>query len=149
MHNRLDRFRHKIRIQLRFKDLDSMGHVNNANHLTYFELARVSYFHEVVKEEIDWHRQGIILARMEIDYKSPILLDDEVWVYVRVSGFGRTSFSMEYIVVSNRSEGTVVAASGKSVQVCFDYSRNLPIEVPASWKSRVEGFELPDQSNAL
>lgn len=142
-------FRHKIRIQLRFKDLDSMGHVNNANHLTYFELARVSYFNEVVREQIDWHHQGIILARMEIDYKSPILLDDEVWVHVRVSGFGRTSFSMEYMLIAERAIGPVLAATGKSVQVCFDYSRQLSVEVPQLWKSRVEAFEIPDQSSGV
>lgn len=147
MHDRVKAFRHKLRIQLRFKDLDSMGHVNNANHLTYFELARVSYFHEVVKEEIDWHRQGIILARMEIDYKSPVLLDDEVWVHVRVSGFGRTSFSMEYVILLHRAEGPVVAAVGKSVQVCFDYSRQISIEVPPLWKSRAEAYELQGQSS--
>jgi acyl-CoA thioester hydrolase len=145
MHDFVNSFRHKTRIQLRFKDLDSMGHVNNANHLTYFELARVSYFHEVVREEIDWHRQGIILARMEIDYKSPLLLQDEVWVHVRVSGFGRTSFTMEYLIVANRADGPVVAAIGKSVQVCFDYSRNMSVEVPPLWKSRAEAFEFPDQ----
>lgn len=143
MYDPIGHFRHKVRIQLRFKDLDSMGHVNNANHLTYFELARVSYFHEVVREEIDWHRQGIILARMEIDYKRPILLDDEVWVHVRVAGFGRTSFTMEYAIMALRAEGPVVAATGKSVQVCFDYTRNLSVEVPALWKSRVEAFEIP------
>jgi len=137
----LKHFRYRVKIQLRFKDLDSMGHVNNANHLTYFELARVSYFHEVVKEEVDWHRQGIILARMEVDYKSPILLEDDLWVYIRVSAFGRTSFTMEYCIVSNRLEGLVVRAMGKSIQVCYDYSRNLSIDVPSTWKSRVLAFE--------
>lgn len=145
MHQPLELFRHKTRIQLRFKDLDSMGHVNNANHLTYFELARVAYFNDVVKEQVDWHRQGIILARMEIDYKSPLLLHDEVWVHVRVSGLGRTSFTMEYLIVAHREHGPVLAATGKSVQVCFDYSRNLTVEVPALWRSRAEAFEFPDQ----
>lgn len=141
MHDSFEAFRHKVRIQTRFKDLDSMGHVNNANHLTYFELARISYFREVVKEEVDWHRQGIILARMEVDYKSPLLLEDDLWVHVRVSGFGRTSFTMEYMIEAVRADGSVVAATGKSVQVCFDYSRNVSLEVPPLWKSRVQAFE--------
>ena len=141
MHEMLHHFRHKVKIQVRFKDLDSMGHVNNANHLTYFELARVSYFHEVVREQVDWHRQGIILARMEVDYKSPILLDDDLWVHVRVSALGRTSFTMEYFIVSNRPEGSVLRATGKSIQVCYDYSSNLSVEVPSTWRSRVMAFE--------
>ena len=43
-------FKHKTLIQIRFKDVDMMGHVNNANHLTYFELARVHYFDEIIKQ---------------------------------------------------------------------------------------------------
>ena len=43
----MEGFKHKTSIQLRFKDVDMMGHVNNANHFTYLELARVKYFNEV------------------------------------------------------------------------------------------------------
>ena len=91
-------FKHKTLIQIRFKDVDMMGHVNNANHLTYFELARVHYFDEIVKERIDWSKQGIILAHMEVDYKMPILLTDKVYVFSRISKFGYSSFTVEYII---------------------------------------------------
>ena len=59
----MEGFRHQTNIQLRFKDIDALGHVNNANHFTYFEVARVRYFDEVVKEAVEWSRQGIILAK--------------------------------------------------------------------------------------
>jgi acyl-CoA thioesterase FadM len=39
-------FKHKLQIQIRYKDVDIQGHVNNANHITYFETARVNYFNE-------------------------------------------------------------------------------------------------------
>ena len=135
-------FRHKYKIQIRFKDVDSMGHVNNANHFTYFELARVHYFNEVVKETINWSKQGIILARMEIDYKMPILLNDDVWVYSRVSRLGTKSFEVEYIIIKIVSEREVPVAIGKSVQVCFDYETNITIPVPERWKEKVRAFEM-------
>ena len=48
-------FKEKTQVQIRFKDIDSMGHVNNANHITYFELARLNYFETLTKdaEKID------------------------------------------------------------------------------------------------
>ena len=58
-------FKHKTRIQIRFKDIDKLGHVNNANHITYLELARVNYLNDVFKQLIDWSKEGIILARIE------------------------------------------------------------------------------------
>lgn len=134
-------FKHKSQIQVRFKDVDTMGHVNNANHLTYFELARMSYFKSVVAEEIDWKRQGIILARTEIDYKNPILLEDEIWVHIRMGRIGNSSFEMEYCIERISNGITQIAAEGKSVQVCYDYEKNCTIPVPESWRTKVQKFE--------
>lgn len=134
-------FKHQCPIQVRFKDVDKMGHVNNAVHLTFFELARMSYFREVVGEKIDWNRQGVILARNEVDYKAPILLEDEVWIQIRTRRFGNSSITMEYLVWRRNGALTEIAASGSSVLVCFDYETNRSMPVPALWKEKVAAFE--------
>jgi len=134
-------FTHRCRMQVRFKDVDKMGHVNNAVHLTYFELARMSYFNEVIGQTIDWSKQGVILARNEVDYKAPILLEDEVWVYIRITRFGNTSIEMEYLLTRTDDQGSFIAATGKSVLVCFDYELNRSMPVPALWKEKSAAFE--------
>src|ERR1051326_5853842 len=85
-------FRHKTKMEIRFVDVDAFGHVNNANYLTYFEQARVSYFDEVAGWDYDWSRQGIILARAEVNYVLPANFRDEVYVYTRCSRIGTKSF---------------------------------------------------------
>lgn len=137
----LSTFNHKTRIQVRFKDIDKLGHVNNANHLTYFELSRVNYLADVIKTPIDWSRDGIILARIEIDYKSPILLEDDVWVHAKVSRIGSSSYDMEYVIVRIANDVSSVAALGRSVQVCFNYETNKPMQMPTEWRSFIEEFE--------
>ncbi|MGZ4155828.1 MAG: acyl-CoA thioesterase, partial [Bacteroidia bacterium] len=88
--------KHKTPIQIRFKDIDKLGHVNNANHITYFELARVDYFDALASDniKIDWVNEGVILAKIEMEYKQPILLEDKVFVYTWVSRMGSKSFDM-------------------------------------------------------
>ena len=137
----MEDFRHQTAIQVRFKDIDALGHVNNANHFTYFEVARVRYFDEVVKEAVEWSRQGIILAKMTINYKSPIFLKDNVKVWCRVSRFGTTSFDCEYRITCERDGKEVLAAEGLSTQVCYDYENSKPFPVPASWRERTELYE--------
>lgn len=134
-------FKFKTHIQIRFKDTDQMGHVNNANHLTYFELARMAYFNEVINEKIEWNKEGIILAHIEIDYKDPILLEDEVWVYTRLSRVGKSSFDMDYKIVRSGAAGTSLAAEGKSVQVCYNYDLGKAIPVPDAWREKAQRFE--------
>jgi len=63
-------FKHKTPIEIRFADVDAFGHVNNARFLTYIEMARVKYFDEVVEWGYDWSKEGIILARAEVDTSS-------------------------------------------------------------------------------
>ena len=94
-------YKHKTPIQIRFKDLDKLGHVNHANHLTYFELARVDYFNAVSDKgvTIDWENEGVILAKIEMEYNQPILLEDKVFVYTWVSRMGSKSFDMHCSIV--------------------------------------------------
>mgnify|MGYP003489564718 CR=1 FL=1 len=63
-------------MDVRFRDLDPLGHVNNAVFLSYMELARIRYFQRISP---DWLEEGhFVVARMEVDYLRPILLGDEV-----------------------------------------------------------------------
>lgn len=137
----LSDFKFKVPVQIRFKDLDSLGHVNNANHLSYFELARMGYFNHVVGTHCDWFRSGIILARAEVVYKSPVLLEQQVWVHVRISRIGRSSFDMEYCMEALSGGISEIAATGTSVQVCYNYESKTSIPMPVEWRKKILVFE--------
>jgi acyl-CoA thioester hydrolase len=125
-------FKQKTPVQIRFKDVDMMGHVNNANYITYFELARLTYF-DALKDEgvkIDWVNEGVILAKIEMEYKQPILLEDKVFVYTWVSRIGAKSFDMACSVVRVVNGVEVEAAKGLAVIVCFNYKANETIAIP-------------------
>ena len=136
-----DDFAFGMPIQVRFKDIDALGHINNASHITYFEIARTAYFQEVVGGEIDWRTQGIILARTEIDYLCPVFAGEEVRVFTRVAAFGNSSFTMCYLIQKGKGGNAVPVAQGVSVQVCYDYEAGRPVAVPQSWRERVKAFE--------
>lgn len=122
-----------VPIQVRFRDLDALGHVNNAVYLTYLEVARAAYFSRLRQ---DWLEKGhFILARAEVDFKRPIHLEDQVEVGVRVVRLGRSSFDMEYLVLANGEE----AARGKTVQVWLEGGRPAPL--PEAIRERIAGLE--------
>ncbi|MCK6616891.1 MAG: acyl-CoA thioesterase [Cyclobacteriaceae bacterium] len=135
-------FKHKIPIQLRFKDIDKMGHVNNANYLTYIELARVKYFEDVVGTDKKWSQQvGIILARVEIDYKAPVFLHDSIAVYTRCSRIGNKSLTLDWVIVRKKSATEEVVAQGIAVLVCYDYTHEKTIPIPEEQRKAIEQFE--------
>src|ERR1035438_8328763 len=137
----MEGFKHKTPIQIRFKDLDMMGHVNNANHFTYFEIARAKYFDDVVAEDMDWSKEGFILAKSTCDYKLPILYYDKVFVYTKCSRIGNKSFELSYVMIKDENGKEITLADASTVQVCFDYEKKGNIFVPEKWKKRIEAFE--------
>ena len=86
-------FVHEERV--RFRDLDPMGHVNNAVFLTYLEQARVAFFSKV-GAATGLEDMNMIVARVEIDFKAPVRLGQDVEISVRASRFGTKSFDLDY-----------------------------------------------------
>ena len=90
----VDGFPFVYRDTVRFQDLDGMGHVNNAVFLTYMESARIAFLSSLGAGDNPQH--SLILARMEVDFRSPIAFGEEVEVGVRPSRLGTKSFELEY-----------------------------------------------------
>jgi acyl-CoA thioester hydrolase len=117
---------------VRYRDLDAFGHVNNAVYLTYLEEARNAFLAHLglVRDVADIR---MILARTEIDFRSPLRLGEEVQIGVRPGRLGNKSFDLDYELCAG---GRVVAAA-KVVLVTYDYERSAPIPVPEEWRERM------------
>jgi acyl-CoA thioester hydrolase len=116
------------RENVRFRDLDAMGHVNNAVFATYLEQARTAFLspHGAKIE-------NMILARLEIDFCSPAGLGETIEISVTPSRIGTKSFDLDYILRA----GDRVVAEAKTVLVAYDYQRSRSVEIPQRWKDRL------------
>ena len=137
----MEGFKHKTPIQVRFKDVDAFQHVNNANHFTYIEMARVNYFDEVAGQDMKWSKKGVILANAKIDYKLPILLRDKVFVYTKCSRIGNKSFDLSYFIVKDVQGEEIILAEASTVLVCYDYEKGVSIPVPDEWKKLLSQYD--------
>jgi acyl-CoA thioester hydrolase len=130
-----------VPIQIRFKDIDRLGHVNNANHHVFIETARVKFFSEQFGKENDFNKNGLILARTEINYTRPIFLHDEAFVSLKVTRLGNKSFDLEHYIVRKNEQGQLEPlAHVKGVLVCIDYTVNQTISIPLHWREKLLRF---------
>ena len=134
-------FKHRVQIQIRFCDTDALGHVNNANYLSYMELARTSYIYAVFGNTINWSADGVILAKAIVDFKLPVMMHDKLFVYIRTSRLGTKSFDIEYLLVREKNGENETVATGSTVMVAYNYSSNKTIEILPDWRKRIEEFE--------
>jgi acyl-CoA thioester hydrolase len=128
------------RLSVRFSDCDPLGHANNAVYATYLEQARFALWRTQAGAELrraarGEGREGFILARIEIDFRSEAHEGDELEVRLSLDGFGRTSATYSYEVV-DAATGRLVA-NAKSVQVWYDYEAKRPVILSPDLRERL------------
>jgi acyl-CoA thioester hydrolase len=128
-------------IDIRFRDLDALGHVNNVVYLTYVEQARVRYFDEVFGNRHDWDQWGVLLARTEINYLVPLLFKEEAKCGIECVAIGRKSMEFSFKMFKTVDGQEIEVASGVNVLVAFNHTENQSIPVPDVWKNAVEKYE--------
>jgi acyl-CoA thioester hydrolase len=139
--NDISNYKHKLKINVRFADLDAMQHVNNAAYLTYLEEARIDYFNSLFhrnKERLDFEA---VVARIEIDYLRPVVLGDEIEVYTRISELGHKSVNVEHIIAINKNSGIIKAATSVTKLVYYDYKSHTTMQIPEEAKKIISEFE--------
>lgn len=110
---------HEKRIEIRWRDLDALGHVNNGVYLTFLEEARDEWLDRTLgREGQSW---GYVLARVEIDFRRELTqADDEVLARISLLRIGTSSLRTREEILT--LDGTV-AASGEAVLVARDRER--------------------------
>lgn len=130
-------FKFTWRIPVVWRDMDALGHVNNAVYLTYLETARIAYFTAVTGA--DWRKVDFILAEATVTYKSPAVLGETLVVGVRVPEIGHRSFPMEYRIEEEKT-GRLVATA-RTIQVSYDYETGRSKPVTEWLRKKLEAYE--------
>jgi acyl-CoA thioester hydrolase len=126
-------------IEVRFRDLDPMKHVNNAVYASYLEQARASYFADVVGERLE--DIDTVLANLEINYRRPIEADHSVTIALGVDELGTSSIPIDYEVRIDDADGeTAVAATAETVQVLVDREAGTARPLPDAWRERIANW---------
>lgn len=121
-------------IQVRFSDLDVLGHVNNSVYLSYFEQARIHYFGQMLGQNWDWIENGVLLVKNTVEYHLPILLNDIPQVKITTEKIGRKSFVLSYQIYV----GDILKTTGESTLVCFNSKEQKSQEIPVELRSVLE-----------
>lgn len=133
-------FRCLYSLQIRFSDLDRLGHVNNSVHQQFFDLGRLHYFEDLLTPSPNWDGPIVIIAHLTIDFLLPLFLDSRAAVFTRVlPEFGEKSFVMEQAIAApDRSEVYSVA---ESVMVGYHARELHSIPLLPTWVEQIKDFE--------
>lgn len=123
------------RLQVRFRDCDAMGHVNNAVYLTYLEETRFAYWRSLWGAEMGAPgTPAVILARAEIDYRKAASYGDVLEVRLALEKIGRTSITSTYEILTDSGE---LVANARTVLVAYDYTTSKPVPITDDVRARL------------
>ncbi|MCB8966177.1 MAG: acyl-CoA thioesterase [Ardenticatenaceae bacterium] len=126
-------FPHITTIEVAFRDLDVLGHVNNAVYLSYLETARINYMMALLHVR-DIAELPLILAEVTIAYKSPALFGEMLHVGTGVARMGNKSFDVVHRIETGNGR---FIASAKTILVMYDYATQTTVSIPDHFRNRV------------
>ncbi len=108
--------RHRYDCRVRFSDVDVYGHVNNVKYFEYYQEARLAYLTSLGRDA-DEGQLGVVVAKVDVDYKRPILFRTEPYVIDSwITRVGNSSFGL----AAEIRDGDQVLSMAEAVLVTFD-----------------------------
>ena len=125
--------RHVYACHTRFSDVDVYGHVNNVKYFEYFQEARLAFLMSLGRDEGD-SDFGVVLAKIDVDYKRPILFRSEPYTIESwVTRVGRSSFGL----AAEIRDGATLLSRAEAVLVTFDLATQSARPLTASERERL------------
>ena len=129
-------------VQLRFSDIDMLGHLNNSRYFELFDLAKSDYFNRVASDAIEWQRPPVMIANINCDFLSQTTFYEPVEVLTQVDRIGDKSFVLIQQLV-NHDTGEVKCTCAATM-VYFDIKARVPARVSDQWRQSIAAFEQRD-----
>ncbi len=116
-------------LAVRWGDLDTFNHVNNARYLTYLEESRLQWLLTLA----DWYSASAmpVLAASVLNYRRPIAWPATLQVHLSCTRVGNTSITMAHRIV-DAGDDTRLYCDGHVVMVWMDPVTGKPVPLPAS-----------------
>ena len=132
-------FNHQVTIQIRFNDIDVLGHVNNAVQVMYFDYGKIKYFETLKKQVIDWRGSDVVMVNVNIDFMEPIFVSNHIVVKTKVYEIGNKSIKL--IQMIKDYETNRIKSVCRSVMCGFDPTTNKSLQISDEWRNLINLFE--------
>ena len=133
---------HTYTCHVRFSDVDVYGHVNNVKYFEYYQEARIAFILSLDEPLFDPTRESSmrqVVARIDVDYKRPILFRPEPYaVETWVTGIGTSSYDLACRIVD--AEGTVYSKAAVKL-VAFDTRTQRSRPLSDAERGRLEAVQ--------
>ena len=132
-------FRHHMPLQMRFNDIDMLGHLNNSVYLTFMDLAKTRYFQAALGDKLRWGEIGVVIVNINCDFCKTTFFDDVIEVETAVVAIGEKSLTLEQRVYSPTDDS--VRCRCRTIMSGFNPRTMKSEPITAEWREALETYE--------
>lgn len=132
-------FRHSTPCQLRFNDIDALGHVNNNVYLQFFDLGKYMYFTEVMGDSFDMEHLAVVVVNINCDFFQPAVMGEALCVRTAVSAVGDKSLTLIQQVYDRNS--AAVKCQCATIMATFDRETHRSTPVDSGARAAISRYE--------
>ncbi len=133
-------FNHSVGIQIRFNDIDQLGHVNNASQISFLDYAKVCYFDALNNGEVDWSDAQFVMVNINVSYCEQIFMRENIEARTKITEIGNKSIKILQVLV-NKDNGHIKTVS-HGVMCAFDMKTQQSVLVSQEWRDKINRFEV-------
>lgn len=136
----VESFRHRIPLQIRFNDIDMLGHLNNSVYLTFMDLAKARYFKAANSDQdVDIREMGVVIVNLNVNFFAPVFFDDEIEVETATVAIGEKSITLEQRIYSVPNHQ--IKCTCRTIMSGFDIKTNTSMPISDEWIEKLERYE--------
>lgn len=135
-------FKSSLNIQIRFSDIDAIGHINNNIYFSYFDLGKAHYFENLKSSYVSWTDGLIVVAHLEVDFIAPVFYKESIAVESKIIKVGNKSAVFLQQIRNILTDE--IKCRCTSVIVAFNPTTNKGMVIPDIWKRGMSEFEGVD-----
>ncbi len=132
-------FRHRQDVQMRFNDIDILGHVNNTIYFQYMDFGKIQYIMQVLDGHINIRKESLVIVNISCEFYQITHYDEPLCVLTRVDEIGESSLTLEQRVVNPVTEDVKTVA--RTVMVGFNIEKNEKMLIPERWRKAIAAYE--------
>jgi len=123
----------RLRVPVRFRDLDPMGHAHHTLPLIYLEEARAAFWREL-KGDASLDAIDYVMAEVTLRFHARTRYPSEVTAALCVTRVGSKSFTTDFEI---RDDAGTLLSSGSAVQVAYDYPSSTSRELSEAERAQL------------
>ncbi len=129
----------RCEVQIRFNDIDILGHLNNVVYFSLFDTGKAEYMQQMMRGTMDWHRVETVIANIDCAFMNSAFYGEPISIYTRCMHLGQKSFTLEQVMINTQT--SQVKAVCSTVMVSYDPDTHVSTPITDSTRRNIQEFE--------